>query len=304
MDLGTANTRIYRQGVGLVLNEPSWAALETETRRVLAVGREAKSCLGRTPRGMEVIRPLKGGGDFAAGREMIRRFLARAGVSRRLFRPKLVAGAPDWLTPPGRRAIIEAAEEAGCREVRLADESLAAAMGLDIAGRMILDVGGAVSVIALPGAFSEPFPLGGDAATEAVARYLRREYSLDVGENTAEQVKMAVGAPGKIQCRGKDAATGLPKSAELDPSGLGEALEEVTRELAGLVGRLMCRLPPESAELHLTGGGSLMAGLREALARDTGLKVEVPEHPFLSVVSGLGRMLENLPRYRRFLQND
>ena len=323
MDLGTASTLIYRQGSGIVFNEPSLAALESETRRVLAVGQEAGSCLGRTPRGLEVVRPLRYGliSDFAAAREMIIRFLARAGVSRRLFRPRLVVGVPGEATLIEKRAIIEAAREAGCREVHLADETLAAAIGLNIDGpaaRMILDVGGGTSkgVIAAHGitAFAESRSLAGDEATKAVVRHIRDRYGLAVGDNTAERIKMAIGSSRPspsaaggastqpFQCRGREISTGIPRVTELAPLGIREALEGVIRELAAMVRRLLSQVPPDLAaglkELHLTGGGGLLAGLNERLARDTGLMVNIPNAPLLSVVLGLGKILENIPRYK------
>jgi rod shape-determining protein MreB len=331
MDLGTANTLIHRRGDGLILNEPSLVALESATRRVLAVGREAKSYLGRTPRGLEVVRPLGGGviSDLAAARDMIRHFLARAGASRRLFRPKIVVGVPLRVTDLEKRAIVEAAEQAGGREIRLVDEPLAAAvgLGLDIAEReprLILDVGGGASegvIVSLgTAAFAESRLLAGDEATLAVARHLRRKYNLAVGDNLAEQIKMTLGSAKPLPpaggdfpdeprerpafiCRGKEMTTGLPKEVKLTPEDAGEALEGVIGEYIGLVRLLLSQAPPELVDdlsregLHLTGGGSLLAGLNRRLAADTGLTVHVPDDPLLSVVLGLAEILENPQGY-------
>jgi len=326
MDLGTANTLIYRRGSGLVVNEPSLVALESETRRILAVGREAKSYLGRTPRGLEVIRPLRCGviSDFAVAQEMIKLFLAQAGASRRLFRPKIVVGAPVGVTQLEKRAIIEAAEQAGGKDVRLVDEPLAAAIGLGLniaepVARLILDIGGGTTegVIVSLGAtaFSESRRVAGDQATEAIVQYLRRKYTLAVGDNMAEHLKMTVGSAKPIsgepsfQCRGKEIITGIPKVVEFTREDIGAALKEITREFIDLVKLLIGQAPPELAAdltregLHLTGGGSLLAGLSLRLAEETGLKVHVPDDPLLSVVRGLGEVLENMQKYKSVFAN-
>ncbi|MDR2935063.1 MAG: rod shape-determining protein [Candidatus Adiutrix sp.] len=326
MDLGTANTLIYRRGSGIVLNEPSLVALETETRRVLAVGREAKSYLGRTPRGLDVIRPLRCGviSDFAVAQEMIRYFLAQAGASRRLFRPKIVVGVPIGVTQLEKRAIIEAAEQAGGKDIRLVDEPMAAAigLGLDIAApvaRLVLDVGGGTSegVILSLGAtaFSESRRLAGDQATEAIVQHLKQKFSLAVGDNMAEYLKMTIGSAKPlseeqaVQCRGKEVATGIPKALKLTRGDLSGALDEISLAFVELVRLLISQAPPEFAAdlnrdgLHLTGGGSLMAGLDQLLTLETGLKVHVPDDPLLSVVLGLGEVLENMQKYKSVFSN-
>lgn len=326
LDLGTANTLIYRQGGGVVVNEPSMVALETETRRILAVGHEAKSYLGRTPKGLEVVRPLKCGviSDFAVAQEMIRHFLSRAGAGRRFFRPRIVVGVPIGVTQLEKRAIIEAAEQAGAKTVHLVDEPLAAAVGLGLnisepTARLVLDVGGgtAEGVIVFLGAaaFSESRRVAGDEATAAIAQHLWRKYNLAVGENTAEAIKMTIGSAMPLSeektfsCRGKEVPTGIPKVVDLTSEDLRDALEDVIREFIGLVKALVGQAPPEAAAdlardgLRLTGGGSLLAGLRQRLAQETGLPVHSPDDPLLSVVLGLGEILENLPRYKAIFAN-
>ncbi len=326
MDLGTANTLIYEKGQGITLNEPSVVALDSESRRVLAVGHEAKSYLGRTPVGIEVIRPLKAGviSDFAVTQQMIRTFLEMAGASRRLFKPKIVIGVPTGSTQVEKRAIIEAAEQAGGKSIHLVDEPLAAAIGLglpvaDAVSRLVLDVGGGTSegvIIALGAASaSESRRVAGDAATEAIARYLRHKYQLAVGENMAENIKMTIGSAMPLEethtfnCRGKDLHKGVPKMVELTNEDIREALAEINEEFINMVQRLITQAPPETSVdlardgLHLTGGGSLLKGLDKRLAQETGLKVNVPENPLVSVVLGLGAVLENMSYYRSVFAN-
>jgi rod shape-determining protein MreB len=326
MDLGTANTLIYRRGSGIVVNEPSLVALEAETRRILAVGQEAKSYLGRTPKGMEVVRPLRCGviSDFAVAQEMIRYFLAQAGASRRLFRPKIVVGVPVGVTQLEKRAIIEAAEQAGGKEVRLVDEPLAAAIGLGLniaepVARLILDIGGGTSegVIVSLGAtaFSESRRMAGDQATESIVHYLRRQYALPGGDNMAEHLKMTIGSAKPLsgepsfQCRGKEIITGIPQVVNLTREDISPAFEGLTLEFIDLVKLLISQAPPELAAdltregFYLTGGGSLLTGLNHRLAEETGLTVHAPDDPLLSVVLGLGEILENMQKYRSVFAN-
>ena len=326
MDLGTANTLIYRRGSGIVVNEPSLVALESESRRILAVGQEAKTYLGRTPRGLEVIRPLKCGviSDFSVAQEMIRHFLSQAGASRRLFRPKIVVGVPVGVTQLEKRAIIEAAEQAGGKEVRLVDEPLAAAIGLGLniaepVARLVLDVGGGTSegvIVSLGGtAFAESRRVAGDQATESIVQYLRRKFTLAVGDNMAEHIKMTIGSSkplseeSSFQCRGKEVINGIPKMVELTREDISGALEGVIREFIDLVKLLVGQAPPEFAAdltregLHLTGGGSLLAGFSQRLALETGLAVHAPDDPLLSVVLGLGEILENMQKYKTVFSN-
>lgn len=321
MDLGTANTLIYEKGHGIVLNEPSVVALESDTRRVLAVGHEAKRYLGRTPVGIEVIRPLKSGviDDFAVTQQMIRSFLGMAGASRRLFKPKVIIGVPSGSTQVEKRAIIEAAEQAGGKTIRLVDEPMAAAVGLGLPvaeapGKLVLDVGGGTSegVVISQGAASvtESRRVAGDEATEAIARFLRQKYQLAVGDNTAEEIKMTIGsampleATHTFRCRGKDIEKGVPKMVELTNEDIGEALNEVTEEFVSMVKQLISQTSPQLVEdfkrngIHLTGGGSMLKGLSRRLSQETGFEVKVPEDPLLSVVLGLGTILENIGYYK------
>ena len=326
MDLGTANTLIYERDRGIILNEPSVVALETDTRRVLAVGHEAKSYLGRTPVNIEVIRPLKSGviSDFAVTQQMIKSFLEMAGASRRLFRPRIVVGVPSGSTQVEKRAIIEAAEQAGGKSIHLVDEPMAAAIGLGLpvaepVARLVLDVGGGTSegiVVSLgAAAVSESRRVAGDEATLAITRYLKRKYKLAVGENTAEQVKMTLGSAMPLEemvtfkCRGKNLNRGTPEVVELTNADIREALTDINDEFINMVKRLITQTPAElSADLlkdglHLTGGGSLLKGLDQRLAQETGLEVKVPEDPLISVALGLGEVLENMTYYKTVFAN-
>jgi len=326
MDLGTANTLIYERGQGIVLNEPSVVALEADSRRVLAVGREAKSYLGRTPVGIEVIRPLKSGviHDFAVTQRMIRTFLEMAGANRRLFRPKIVIGVPSGSTQVEKRAIIEAAEQAGGKNIHLVDEPMAAAIGLGLPvaepkGHLVLDVGGGTSegvVVSLgAAAVTESRRVAGDEATLAIARFLRRKHKLAVGENMAENIKMTIGSAMPLEeshsfnCRGKDLDRGVPKMVTLTNEDVGEALADINVEFINMVQRLISQAPPElsgdlnKGGIHLTGGGSMLKGLDKRLTQETGLEVHIPKDPLISVALGLGTVLENMSHYRSVFCN-
>ncbi len=321
MDLGTANTLVYETGRGIILNEPSVVALDSASRRVLAVGQEAKSYQGRAPQGIEIIRPLREGviSDFAVSRAMIKKFLELAGASRRFFRPKIVVGVPTGITQLEKKAVIEAAQEAGGKSVALVDEPLAAAVGLGLPiqgseGQLVLDVGGGTSegVVVSFGAIavSQSRRVAGDAATEAIVRYLRRKYQLAVGENTAEHIKLTIGSAMPQEetklfvCRGKDLKTGVPRAVEISDQDIREALADITNEFIDMVKLLISQTPPELAAdlpangLHLTGGGGLLKDLDKRLRLETGLPVFRPPEPLLALVLGLGQIMEEPQRYK------
>ncbi|UQZ89680.1 rod shape-determining protein [Deltaproteobacteria bacterium Smac51] len=326
MDLGTANTLIYEKGRGIVLNEPSMVAINSETRKVLAIGHEAKSYLGRTPKGMEVIRPFRSGviSDFTVAQQMIKLFLDQSGSSRRVFRPKVLVGVPTGVTQVEKRAIIEAAESSGSKSVHLVDEPLAAAVGLGLkvaepVGRLILDVGGGTSegVILSLGAvaISESRRVAGDEATEAIARYIRRKYQMAIGENMAERIKMTIGSALPLEqahvfdCRGKELKTGIPMNVEISDEDIREALEEINAEFISMVKLLLSRCAPEMVPdlvrdgIHLTGGGGLLKGLDKRLAKEAGLAVHLPKDPLTTMVMGLGGILENMRYYKDIFAN-
>jgi rod shape-determining protein MreB len=327
MDLGTANTLIYERGRGIVLNEPSMVAINSETRKVLAIGHEAKSYLGRTPKGMEVVRPFRSGviSDFTVAQQMIKLFLAKSGSNRRLFRPKVLVGVPIGVTQIEKRAIIESAEAAGSKSVHLVDEPLAAAVGLGLpvaepVGRLILDVGGGTSegvVLSLGAvAVSESRRVAGDEGTEAIARYIRRKYQMVVGENMAERIKMTIGSAMPLEgeayvfeCRGKELRSGIPVNVEISDEDIREALAELTGEFIAMVKLLLSRCPPEMVPdlvregIWLTGGGALLKGLDKRLSKETGLQVSMPGDPLLTMVKGLGAILEDMRYYKNVFAN-
>lgn len=326
MDLGTANTLIYEKSRGIILNEPSIVAVDTDTREVLAVGTEAKSYLGRTPRNIEVIRPLQCGviNDYEVTRQMIVNLLTMAKVNRRLFKPVIVVGVPNSSTQVEKRAIIEAAQQAGGKSIHLVNEPIAAAIGLGLPimepqAQMVLDVGGGTSegvIISMGAAAVEDARrVAGDAATEAIIRYLKQRYGMAIGNNMAEDVKHTIGSALPLKdkrtytCRGKDLHNGTPVSREITDKDIRVALEDINSEFINMVKRVVAQCPPAlSADLllgglHLTGGGGMLKGLSYRLNRELKMKIHVPDNPLLSVVNGLGKIVEDMSFYQDVFVN-
>ncbi|PZN01696.1 MAG: rod shape-determining protein [Bacillota bacterium] len=319
VDLGTANTLVYVEGRGIVLNEPSVVAVDRQTGRVVAVGAEAHRMLGRTPGHIVAARPLRGGviADFTATATLLKALLQRAMPHRLGLRPRMVVCVPAGVTTVERRAVIEAGYEAGARKVYLVEEPVAAALGagLDIhrpGGHLVVDVGGGttdIAVLSLGGVVvGASVRVGGDAFDEAIVRHVKRRYNVLIGERTAEQAKIAIGtavppeADERFEVRGRDLVTGLPRTLHLTAAEVHEALEEpIGTLLAGLRAALE-RVPPELAAdlvvggLVLTGGGSLLRGLDRRIAEATGLPVVQPEEPLLTVALGTGAALGMLDR--------
>lgn len=319
VDLGTANTLVYVEGRGIVLNEPSVVAVDRQTGRVVAVGAEAHRMLGRTPGHIVAARPLRGGviADFTATATLLKALLQRAMPHRLGLRPRMVVCVPAGVTTVERRAVIEAGYEAGARKVYLVEEPVAAALGagLDIhrpGGHLVVDVGGGttdIAVLSLGGVVvGASVRVGGDAFDEAIVRHVKRRYNVLIGERTAEQAKIAIGtavppeADERFEVRGRDLVTGLPRTLHLTAAEIHEALEEpIGTLLAGLRAALE-RVPPELAAdlvvggMVLTGGGSLLRGLDRRIAEATGLPVVQPEEPLLTVALGTGAALGMLDR--------
>lgn len=319
VDLGTANTLVYVEGRGIVLNEPSVVAVDRQTGRVVAVGAEAHRMLGRTPGHIVAARPLRGGviADFTATATLLKALLQRAMPHRLGLRPRMVVCVPAGVTTVERRAVIEAGYEAGARKVYLVEEPVAAALGagLDIqrpGGHLVVDVGGGttdIAVLSLGGVVvGASVRVGGDAFDEAIVRHVKRRYNVLIGERTAEQAKIAIGtavppdADERFEVRGRDLVTGLPRTLHLTAAEVHEALEEpIGTLLAGLRAALE-RVPPELAAdlvvggMVLTGGGSLLRGLDRRIAEATGLPVVQPEEPLLTVALGTGAALGMLDR--------
>jgi len=317
IDLGTANTVVYVKGKGIVLNEPSVVAIMKDTNRILAVGNEAKRMIGRTPGSIVAMRPLKDGviADFEITQSMISYFIQKVHNRRRLARPLVVIGVPSGITQVEKRAVVESATRAGARDVFLIEEPMAGAIGVGLpvdepAGNMIVDVGGGtteVAIISLGGiVFSRSVRVGGDEMDEAIILYIKRSYNLMIGERTAEQIKIDVGAaipldePLTMEVKGRDLVAGLPKTLTVNSEEIREALAEPVSTIVESVRVSLERCPPElSADLVdrgivMVGGGSLLRGLDKLLSKETGLPVHVADDPLIAVALGTGKVVENV----------
>ncbi|MDR1490202.1 MAG: rod shape-determining protein [Desulfovibrio sp.] len=320
MDLGTANTLLYTRKNGIVLNEPSVVALDTERGNVLAVGREAKEFLGRTPKRIKAIRPMRDGviADFEVTRQMIAFFIKKVIVGFSLVRPSIVICVPTGITQVEKRAVVESAQQAGAADVRLVEEPMAAAIGAGLPfhlplGNMVVDIGGGtteVAVISLSAiAYAESVRVAGDAMNLAVQRYFQSEFQLFIGENMSERIKMAVGSafplPEQlvVEVAGKDMVSGAPRSVRVTDGHLREALTDPVRAILLAVHKALEKTPPELAAdlmdngIMLTGGGALLKGLDSLLHKSTGLNIITDSDPLTTVVRGTGKTLEDQRLY-------
>lgn len=327
IDLGTANTLVYLKDHGVVLREPSVVAVQQGTNKVLAVGDEAKRMLGRTPGNIVAIRPLKDGviADFEITEAMLRHFINKVHNRRRMVRPRVVIAVPSGITEVEKRAVKESATHAGAREVHLIEEPMAAAIGVglpvqDAAGNMIVDIGGGtteVAVISLSGiVFSRSVRVAGDELDEAIAQYLKRAYSLMVGERTAEELKIKLGSAYPLEkettmeVKGRDMVAGLPKTITISSQEVRDAMAEPIATIVDSVRITLERCPPElSADLVdrglvLAGGGALLRGLDRLLAEETGLPVHVAEDPLSAVAEGTGKALSEIKFLRAVSANE
>ena len=317
IDLGTANTLIYVRGQGVVLNEPSVVALDVSDGRPIAVGYEAKRMMGRTPSHIRAIRPLKDGviADFEVCEKMLRYFIQKVHSSR-WSKPRMVVCVPSGITGVETRAVQDAAEYAGARKpVHIIEEPIAAAIGADLAineasGNMIVDIGGGtteVAVISLGGIVtSQSLRIAGDELDEAIMAYLKREFSLAVGEQTAEDIKIQMGSAWPFaqeitsEIRGRDLISGLPRTISLTSGQVREAVAEPVAAIVDAVRTTLDKTPPELAAdimykgVTITGGGSLLHGIDRRLAHETGMPINIAHDPLFSVVIGSGRALENI----------
>lgn len=317
IDLGTANTLIYIKGKGIVGSEPSVVAVSTDPRggrRILAVGREAKEMLGRTPGYIKAIRPMKDGviADFEITEAMLRYFIQRAHNRRTLVAPRIVICIPFGITEVERRAVKEAAESAGAREVYLIEEPMAAAIGAGLpitepSGNMIVDIGGGtteVAVISLGGiVYSQSVRVGGDKMDEAIIQHMKRRYNLLIGERTAEIIKCTIGNayPSAetltMDVKGRDLVAGLPKTVEVNADEIRDALQEPVNAIVQAVRNALEKTPPElSADIvdkgiMLAGGGALLKNLDLLIREETGLPVMICDDPLSAVVMGSGKTL-------------
>jgi rod shape-determining protein MreB len=316
IDLGTCNTLVHVKGKGIVLSEPSVVAVERGTKRVVAVGTEAKKMLWKTPGDIIAIRPMRDGviADFETTEKMLRYFIAKVLPRRWLVKPRMVIGVPSCITEVEKRAVRESAEQAGAREVYLIDGSMAAALGANIpilepAGHMLCDVGGGtteISVISLGGlVVSNSIRIGGDEFDEAIIKHVRNIHNLIIGESTAENVKITIGNAfpekkiEKMEIKGTDAITGLPRRLEMDSVEVREALKEPTYQVIEEIKKTLGETPPELAAdivergIVMAGGGSLLKGFPKLVSKETGVPVILAESPLLCVALGAGKFLEN-----------
>lgn len=321
VDLGTANTLVYVKGKGIVANEPSVVAIQENGRgakRILAVGKEAKEMVGRTPGSIRAIRPLKEGviADFEVAQKMLEYFIRRTHNNRKSFvRPRIIISVPIGITEVEKRAVKESAEAAGAREVYLIEETMAAALGAGLpvtepGGNMVVDIGGGttgVAVISLAGiVVSKSVRIGGDKMDEAILQYVKRTYNMLIGERTAEEVKIKLGTVveggevGVMKVKGRDLKAGVPKTVEISSEEVREALTEPIISIIEAIKQTLERTPPELAAdivdngIMLTGGGALLGGLDALTKEETGLPVRVADDPLTCVVLGSGKALDEL----------
>jgi rod shape-determining protein MreB len=321
IDLGTANTLIYVRGQGVVLDEPSVVAINVNDGRPVAVGLEAKRMMGRTPNHIKAIRPLKDGviADFEVCEKMLRYFIQKVHASK-WSKPRMVICVPSGITGVEQRAVQDAAEYAGARTpVHIIEEPMAAAIGADLpvhepSGNMIVDIGGGtteVAVISLGGIVTaQSVRVAGDELDEAVLQYVKKEFSLAIGERTAEEIKIQMGTAWPMKeeltadIRGRDLISGLPRTVQLTTEHVREALAEPISAIVDAVKTTLDKTPPELAAdimedgITITGGGALIGGLDERLTHETGMPIRIANEPLYSVVIGSGRALENIDAMR------
>ena len=317
VDLGTANVLVYIKGKGIVLREPSVVAIDRDTNTVLAVGEEARRMLGRTPGNIIAIRPLREGviADYDTTETMLRHFIQKVVPRKIFFKPRIMVCIPSGVTTVEKRAVLEAAVQAGAKKTYLIEEPLAAALGagLDISepcGSMVIDIGGGttdVAVLSLGGiVVSESLRVGGDKFDEALVRYVKREYNVMIGERTAEQMKVNIGtalATGRnesMEIRGRDLVSGLPKTLRITSAETFDALYESVSLIVQRVKTVLEITPPELSSdimdrgIVMTGGGSMLYGLDKLIQQETGIPTYLAEDPLSCVALGTGKALDSL----------
>lgn len=328
IDLGTANILVYVKGKGIVINEPSVVAINTQTKEVLAVGEDAKNMIGRTPGNIVAIRPLSDGviADFDVTQTMLKHFIKKARGKSSLFRPRIVVCVPSGVTEVEKRAVEEAAMQAGAREAYLIEEPMAAAIGADLpvqepVGIMIVDIGGGtteVAVISLGGIVtSKSVRVAGDELDSAIVNYVKREYNLMIGERTAEEIKINIGTADinqnnkskAMEVRGRDLLSGLPKTIKVTSEEIYKAMKDSINQIVESIKTTLEKTPPELSSdimergIVLAGGGALLDGLDRVINKETGIAVSVAENPKDCVAIGTGRSLEDIDILRRVAKN-
>lgn len=326
IDLGTANTLVYVRGKGIVVDEPSVVAINKKTRDIIAIGAEAKEMIGKTPDAIQAARPLVDGvvSDFEVTEQMLQYFIGKIHKEHNVVwqRPRVVIGIPSGVTEVEKRAVENACASAGARETYLVEEPMAAAIGCRLpvtssTGSMLVDIGGGtteVAVISLGGVVvSQSLRTAGDELIENVMQHLRDEFTLSIGERTAEKIKNTIGTaypmsqPKTMPVRGRDITTGMPKEVSVSSDQLRMALQKTVRTIVEAVKLTLEETPPELVAdimeqgIMLTGGGSILHNLDTLIAQETKMEVRVAEDPLHSVVQGTGLILEDLPAYKSVL---
>lgn len=328
IDLGTANTLVYLRGRGIVINEPSVVALNTKTDRVVAVGTEAKSMMGRTPNHIKIIRPLVDGviSDYEVTEEMLSYFINKANeIDKKILRPKVVIGIPVGITNVEMRAVYDAAKSAGARDVYIVEEPMAAAVGVhmpihEAIGSMIVDIGGGttdIAVISLSGIVrSKSIKVAGDKFTSDIISYMRDEFKMLIGEKTGEAIKVAVGSAirgdeiDEVSIKGRDLVTGLPREAVITDSDIREAMHGSIVQVIDAIREVLETTPPEVLSdvmqngMMLSGGGALIKRLPELLEMELKVKVHVVDDPLTAVARGTGVILEHMNIFKDILVED
>jgi rod shape-determining protein MreB and related proteins len=326
IDLGTANSLVFLPQKGVVLQEPSVVAVAYEENRILAIGEEAKEMIGRTPDIIKVYRPLKDGviADFRVTQAMLKYFIDRVGGFWRFLKPELMIGVPAGITSTEKRAVIEAALNAGAKQVFLAKEPILAAIGAGIpinscSGNMIVDIGGGTSeiaVISLGGIVTcSSVRIGGDKMDAAIADHIKKKYNLAIGEQTAEEVKIKIGTalPEKenrfMEIKGRDLISGLPRTIKISSNEISEAIFDILGEVIKVIKTVLRDTPPElSADvidkgMILSGGGALLKNIAGRISQETGVPCFLAEDPLLCVAKGTGVVLENLDIYKKSIMS-
>jgi len=328
IDLGTANTLVYVGGQGVVLNEPTVVAVRADTNRVVAVGIEAKEMLGRTPGNIVASRPLKDGviADYQITESMLEYFIQKVSGKSRLIKPEVMVCIPSGVTQVEKRAVLDATHSAGARAVYLIEEPLAAAIGAKIpiaaaSGHMILDSGGGttdVAVISLGGIVNHAsVRVGGDALQDSIASYIKKKFGIIIGERTSEDIKIKIGnaipqkgSDKKMEIRGRDNVSGLPRQEEITEEQVYEAMEPILKKIISAIREVFEKTPPELSSdiiekgIVLTGGTMLLRNFDKYVTRETGVPAYVAEDPLYCVVRGTGVAIENLELYKKSINSN